>query len=232
MGDLNPVKPYKFTNLAFGGEVKRNLDAYWALKLSVLQGKVGANDAKSNNLQFRDRNLSFFSPLTEVSAQAEFNLFRYIPTISDKIYTPYLFTGVSYTFFNPKTKFEGDTYELNLYRTEGQSLADVYKTEALAIPYGAGIKYNISGKWNLIGEIGYRTVFTDFLDDVSGRYADKAAMTDAISAALSDRSGETTGVYIGATGSQRGDFRKRDTYMFAGISLTYTFITPKCYVFK
>lgn len=230
MGDMNPVKPYKFTNPAFGGQIKRNLDGYWALKLSLLQGKIGANDAKSDNLQLRDRNLSFFSPLTEVSAQVEFNFFRYVPTISDKVYTPYLFTGISYTFFNPKTHFDGDIYELSLYRTEGQTNA--YKTETLAIPYGAGVKYNITGKWNLIGEIGYRTAFTDFLDDVSGRYADKSVMTDATSAALSDRSGETTGVYIGATGSQRGDFRKRDTYMFVGISLTYTFITPKCYVFK
>lgn len=232
MGDLNPVQPLKFTNIAFGGQVKRNLDPYWSLKLSLMQGKIGANDARSSNLQFRDRNLSFFSTIGEVSAQTEFNLFKYIPTISDKIYTPYLFTGVSYIFFNPKTNYAGDTYELNLYRTEGQTLSTMYKKEALAIPYGIGIKYNITGKWNLIGEIGYRTAFTDYLDDVSGRYPDKSAMTDPVSIALSDRSGETSGVYLGATGTQRGDFRKRDTYMFAGISLTYTFITPKCYVFK
>ena len=232
MGDLNPVKPYKLTNMAFGGQLKRNLDGYLALKLGLLKGKIMANDAKSENLQFQQRNLSFFTPLTEVSAQAEFNFFRYVPTISDKIYTPYLFTGISYTFFNPKTVYDGNTYELNLYGTEGQTFSDSYKKEILAIPYGAGVKYNISGKWNLIGEIGFRTAFTDYLDDVSGKYPDKSIMTDPVSVALSDRSGETTGVYVGATGTQRGDFRKRDTYMFAGISLTYTFITPKCYVFK
>jgi hypothetical protein len=230
MGDLNPIQSYKLTKPAFGGLVKRNIDGYWAFKLSLTQGKISADDAKSDNAQFRQRNLSFSSSLTEVSLQTEFNFFRYVPSISEKFYTPYIFTGVSYVFFNPTASYNGNTYQLNDYRTEGQ--ARPYKKEALAIPYGAGIKYNISGKWNLIGEIGYRTAFTDYLDDVSDTYPDKASMNDATRAALSDRSGETTGVYVGATGSQRGDFRKRDTYMFALISLTYTFITPKCYVFK
>jgi hypothetical protein len=232
MGDLNQAKPYKLTNIALGGQLKRNIDGYWALKLAFTQGKIQANDANSDNADFRQRNLSFFSPLSEVSLQTEFNFFRYVPSVSDKLYTPYIFTGISYLFFNPKTSYNGNTYELNTYRTEGQSLVKTYKKEALAIPYGAGIKYNFTTKWSIIGEIGYRTAFTDFLDDVSGVYPDKSTLNDATRVALSDRSGENTGIYTGSAGSQRGDFRKHDTYMFAGISLTYTFLSPRCYVFK
>jgi hypothetical protein len=232
LGDLNQSKPYKLSNIAFGGLIKRNLDPYWSFKFSLLYGKIAANDANSDNTQFQQRNLSFFSQLAELSLQTEFNLFKYVPSISDKVYTPYLFAGVSYVAFNPKARYNGEVYELNPYRTEGQAANERYKTEAVAIPFGAGIKYNIAGKWNIIGELGYRTAFTDFLDDVSGVYPNVALFTNGTAAALSDRSGENTGVYIGATGTQRGDFRKRDTYMFAIISLTYTFITPKCYVFK
>src|ERR1035437_2477783 len=92
IGDLNPVKYYKLTNMAFGAQLKRNLDGYWALKLSLMQGKISAADSLSDNLQFQQRNLSFFSPLLEVSLQVEFNFFRYVPSISEKLYTPYIFT--------------------------------------------------------------------------------------------------------------------------------------------
>jgi hypothetical protein len=232
MGDLNPVKTYKLNKAAYGGQVKRNVAGYFALELSMTRGEIFANDAASDNSYFQQRNLSFFTSLTEISLQTEFNFFQYIPSISQKVYTPYIFTGISDVFFNPKTTFNGNTYELSLYRTEGQALLNPYKTEALAIPYGAGIKYNIAGKWSVVGEIGYRTAFTDFLDDVSGVYPSKALLTDPTRNALSDRSGENTGIYTGTPGSQRGDMRKRDTYMFAGLSLTYTFITPRCYEFR
>jgi hypothetical protein len=46
---------------------------------------------------------------------------------------------------------------------------------------------------------------------------------------LSDRSGEVTGIYTGVPNTQRGDFRKRDTYMFVGIGITYTFVSQKCF---
>ncbi|MXV17787.1 DUF6089 family protein [Hufsiella ginkgonis] len=227
-GDLNPVKLHRATDLAFGGQIKRNFNPVWALKLNIMHGTVRANDAASDDPQNRQRNLSFFSPVTEFGLQLEFNFFKYVPSLSSKLYTPYLFTGVGQVTFNPKTKYDGNTYQLSLYGTEGQNVNDTYRKAAVSVPYGAGVKYNVAGKWSLIGEIGYRTAFTDYLDDVSGRYPDKSLLINATAVALSDRSGEQTGVYTGVYGTQRGDFRKRDTYMFMGISLTYTIIPNKC----
>jgi hypothetical protein len=63
------------------------------------------------------------------------------------------------------------------------------------------------------------------LDDVSGVYPDRTKLQSVLSAALSDRSVNHTGI----VGTQRGDLRPRDTYMFAGFSISYTFITQKCY---
>ncbi len=234
LGDLNPVGVYKFTDLAFGGQVKRNFNGYWSLKLSALHGTMRANDAHSQDPQQRLRNLSFFSPLNEVSLQVEYNFFRYIPSISPKRYTPYLFAGVGRLKFNPKTHYEGNVYQLALYSTEDLP----YKTSAMAVPYGVGMKFNFAGKWSLISELGYRTAFSDYLDDVSGRYPSpsffpiSSTINDPaiqnIKEALSDRSvGQ-----IATPGSQRGDFRKRDSYMFTGVTLTYTFISQKCPVVK
>ncbi|WP_423147274.1 DUF6089 family protein [Rubrolithibacter danxiaensis] len=227
MGDLNPVTPYKVKDISLGGQLKWNIDPYWSIKLGFMHGKIQAADSLSKNEHFKERNLSFYSPVDEVSLQLEFNFFNYIPSVSKKRYSPYLFTGIGTVIFNPKTKLNGDEYELNLYGTEGQDIQNPYKTYALSVPFGAGVKYNITGKWNLIGEIGYRTAFTDYLDDVSNIYPNYSTLINPTAVALSDRSAS----HIGITGTQRGDFRKRDTYMFVGFSLTYTFLSDKCYNF-
>ncbi len=80
-----------------------------------------------------------------------------------------------------------------------------------------------------MADIGYRNPTTDYLDDVSGNYADKARFISPLAAALSDRSGEKTGIYTGAAGTQRGDGRKRDTYLFVNFTLSFTFVTANCY---
>jgi hypothetical protein len=232
MGDLNPAKPYAFNNYAFGAQVKRNFDGYFSLKLNYVHGKIQAADSLSDNEQHRNRNLSFFSPLDEIALHLEFNFFNYIPSLSKKRFSPYLFTGIGATIFNPQTNYKGSTYRLNQYGTEGQELPDTYKLLALSIPYGAGIKYNITGKWNLIGEVGYRTANTDYLDDVSNKYpAYIGSPTPDQLTLLRQNLSDPSKSRIGVSDTQRGDFRKKDTYMFFGVSLTYTFLSQKCYLF-
>lgn len=232
MGDLNPVKPYSVNNMAYGIIAKRNFDGYWSLKLSVLRGKISAADSVSDNEQQRMRNLSFFSPVTEAGLQIEFNFFNYIPSLSRKKYSPYLFAGAGLVIFNPKAHYMGETYELNALLTEDQDPANPYRKYALSVPYGAGFKYNIVRNWTLSAELGYRTTSTDYLDDVSGRYFDVSGLdpsnpADRLRIALSDRS-PGKGFPPNTPGTQRGDFRPRDTYFFTGFTLTYTFLSSKC----
>ncbi len=228
MGDLNQNHPLKLTNPALGLIVKRNFDSNWALRVSALQGKISDNESKSKYQQEVDRNLSFYSPITEGNVLVEFNFFDYGFDYHQKRFTPFLFTGIALTSFNPKTDYNGDTYELKYYKTEGQ--AEEYKTITYSIPFGAGIKYNFGRYINLIGEIGYRNTTTDYLDDVSGIYPNVANMQEndpnktALRLALSDRSA----TIINRSGTQRGDFRKKDSYLFVGLTLSYTFVSQKC----
>jgi len=230
MGDINPVKPYQFTDAAFGAQLKRNFDGYWSAKLNFMQGKVRADDARSSNSYQIQRNLNFHSPISEFSLQVEFNLFNYqpgvLPGYGTRKVSPYLFTGIASFTFNPLTEFNGTEVELRAIQTEAVD----YKKYALSVPYGAGVKYNVKGNLNLIAEIGYRTAFTDYLDDISFRYPDFTVISPAspLTQSLSDRS---LPPQTGTPGTQRGDFRPRDTYMFAGISLTYTFVPIKCPTF-
>lgn len=220
MGDINPRDFYRFNDPAYGLQLKRNFDGYWSAKLNVMQGNIWSSDADSENSYQKSRNLRFYSPLTEASLQVEFNFFKYLAGISRVRITPYLFTGLGAVKFNPKVNLNGTVYELNDYQTEGQQKP--YRDIVMSIPYGLGVKYNITGTWNLIGEVGYRTAFTDYLDDVSQNYPNNLSTLPFIAKSLSDPSGTAI------DGTQRGDYRKRDTYMFAGLSLTFTFVSKKC----
>jgi len=227
MGDLNPNNPVKVSGIALGAFVKRNFDGYLSAKLAYTFGQISANDASSSNPQFRARNLSFVTPLNELAVTGEFNFIKYIPKAGENRYTPFVYLGVGVVGYNPQAKYQGQTYDLRPLMTEGQSKQ--YPGTAISIPYGVGFKYNFAGQWNIVADIGYRNPTTDYLDDVSGKYPDPAKLPSDVSRALSDRSGENTGTYIGTPGTQRGDLRPKDTYMFVGFSISFTFVTSKCY---
>jgi hypothetical protein len=221
MGDLNQNDPFKFSGVAGGAFVRRNFDGYLSLKLGFNYGVIKGADSLSQNAQAFSRNLSFKTQLSELSLTGEFNFMEYVPSVSKNYYTPYVFAGIAYTGYTPQAVYQGQTYDLRTLQTEGVS----YPGSTIAIPFGVGIKYNIAGRLTLGADLGYRIASTDYLDDVSGVYPDRTKLQTALSAALSDRSANHKGV----PGTQRGDLRPKDTYMFLGLSLSYTFITQKCY---
>jgi len=226
MGDLNQYNPVKVSGISAGAFIKRNFDGYLSARLAFNYGIISAADSNSSYAQDRLRNLSFTTTLTELSITGEFNFLEYIPEAGKNIFTPYIFAGVATLTYKPTTIYQGTKYDLSQYQTEGQSKP--YSTTAFSIPFGAGIKYNIAGKFTLAADIGYRKPNTDYLDDVSGFYANTTGFTPTAKA-LADRSGEKTGVYIGSPGSQRGNLDPRDSYFFTQITLSYTFVTQKCY---
>lgn len=229
IGDLNQDKLLKISGLSVGGYAKVNIDPYWAVGLSYTYGKIKANDATSDNNQFRDRNINFKTALNEVSLQVDFNFLNYFAGGGTKRFTPYIFTGIGGVFFSPKGVYNDETYNLRFYQTEGQP--DIYRNYALMIPYGVGVKFQLKERWGLFSQLGYRTAYTDYLDDVSGRYPDPTAWKN--DSYLADRKFLSDPSYskYGAPSVQRGDFRKRDTYMFVGIGISYTFVSQKCYTF-
>ncbi|RZL45308.1 MAG: hypothetical protein EOP00_17740 [Pedobacter sp.] len=230
LGDLNQNNPVKISGISAGAFIKLNFDPYWAVGLHYNYGKIKGADSLSSNAQLNDRNLSFYTPLNEASLLLHFNFFDLFTAGTRKRFTPYIFAGVGVVNFEPKTKYMGKEYLMRLYNTEGQS--ENYKSYAITIPYGGGIKYKKTESLSFFAQIGYRTPLTDYLDDVSGVYPSRNSWPNGgMGSILSDRSGEKTGVYLGDPGTQRGDFRKRDNYMFVGIGISYTFVSQKCFTF-
>jgi hypothetical protein len=173
--------------------------------------------------------------LNEVSLQLDFNFLDYFAGGGTRRFSPFIFAGVGGVLFNPKASYPQHGLEdlvLRHYRTEGQNV--VYRSYAITLPYGAGVKFRIKDNWGLFTQIGYRTAYTDYLDDVSNTYpsANYWSATDRERAEWSKLlSNPSSQDFERLQNTQRGDFRKRDTYMFVGIGISYTFVSQKCYTF-
>jgi len=227
MGDLNQNNPLQISGFSGGAYVKRNFNQYLGVRLNYTYGQIQAKDSESNNAQFRERNLQFKTALNEFSGIVDFNFFNFNIGGGTRQFTPYLFTGAGFVVFKPTVKVDGEKYRLDRLATEGQE--NGYKNVVLTIPYGLGLRYNYKDTWSVFTEIGYRTPFTDYIDDVSGRYPDNPVIrgNGQNQVNLSDPSVNQ----IGYPGTQRGDFRKRDTYLFVSVGISFTFVSSKCYSF-
>jgi hypothetical protein len=213
MGDLNMNKPLKFSGPAIGGFVKLNLDPFWSVGLHYNYGRIKGDNG----------DLKFYSPLHEASAMVDFNFVDFFAGGGEKRFTPYIYAGVGGVIFNPKRKVDDEVKYLRLYRTEDQY--SPYKNYAFSIPYGAGVKFKVKSSLTLFGNLGYRTAYTDYLDDVSKTYR-RITDGDPDRIFLANPSGDPDKI-----GTQRGDSKNRDTYMFTQLGISYTFLCKNCLIF-
>ena len=229
IGEMNPYKHFGTRLKGTGGlAFRNNFDRRWTLRSSIIYGVVEAWDADSDDPWIRNRNLNIKNQLIEGSIQGELNFFNYQLGNREYPFTPYLFGGIAYTRMRPMTLYKGSWYETQPIGTEGQgtSLGDErYKTNIFAVPFGAGIKFNLFAIFGMSIEWGVRKTWTDYIDDVSGKYVDPAQLAELngqLAATLSDRSinrelqGGVNGVN---TGLQRGDPGRKDYYFFGLVSL-------------
>lgn len=229
MGDLNQKNPVDFSGIAFGGYLKRNIDAYWGVGIHYNYGKIKDNDAKSSNANFRDRNINFSSSLHELSAIVDFNFLDYFAGGGQRDFSPFLFAGIAGVKFNPKAVYQNQEYELRYYHTEGVQ----YRTAAISIPFGVGVKYRISEKLGLFSQLGYRRAFTDYIDDVAENYPVNAVYgkVDSNHPVRINLSNPSQNPQFINPGGQRGDHVKKDTYLFFHMGISYVFLSDKCFTF-
>lgn len=224
-GDLSPGKLKtslgKF-HVAFGGFGRYNINNYFSVKLGLNFATLSGDDAKEG----RRRNLNFRTNLIELGVTGEWNILGYQPYALQRVFSPYIFGGVGFFHFNPRTQDDdGEWVNLQSIGTEGQGMtgfSSKYSLFEVVIPFGIGAKYAISDTWNVGIEFGFRKTFTDYLDDVSGNYVDEEALiagNGPLAAALANRSGEPI-----VAGTGRGNDAVHDWYIIAGITLSYNFL--------
>jgi Domain of unknown function (DUF6089) len=237
-GDLNPNYNFRAIEPAIGIFYRRFFNPYIGVRADFHFIQVGYSDAYSNNAFQKARNLSFNSNVWEFTLQGDFNFFKFIPGTSHR-FTPYITFGAGIFLFNPYAYYQGNKYYLEPLGTEGQgSFAypnrKFYALQALCIPVGAGVKYNVNKKINVGFEVVQRFTSTDYLDDVSTTYAGAAVFPtlpngqSSIAYILQDRSNWNGQTPIGTMGRQRGDSKNKDQYLTFELNISFLISAYRC----
>lgn len=228
-GDLSPYKIFStdICKPSLGLMFKRNYNRRWNYRFGFYYGNLYGNDKLSNNKFQQERNLSFYSHIYEFSSCMEFNFFPFEIGSPKYIATFYLFGGIGVFNFNPYVNYNNEKVSLQPLTTEGQETSGsdtkAYKLTQPCIPFGFGGKLSLAKNLGLSIEIGLRKLFTDYLDDVSGNYADARRLFKERSATSENLSGSIrrTSFNAGNAGRQRGFSWNKDWYSISGITLTY-----------
>ena len=142
---INPSEP------AYGIVYKWNKSERHAWRFSYVQSSIIGSDSESQNDVKKLRNLSFNNKLKEFSAGLEFNFNEFDLFSSDRQFTPYIYSGISY-FFYSENYFVGKNLKLDS------------EASILAIPIVLGLKTKLSKSLILGLEAGARYSFTDNID--------------------------------------------------------------------
>ncbi len=250
MGDSkNEGRPFiydlqwKLTGLNFGGYVRYHYTPMIAFRANFIYGRLSGADSLSENPERSNRNLHFKSHVIELSGLLEIQLYKTsgirgfknvlrsasvskrIGKNQAEIYV-YGFIGIGMFHFNPKAEYKGKWYSLQPLGTEGQGVPGSekkYKRIQACIPMGLEAFFTTNPKVYRIGlELGWRYTFSDYIDDISGKYADPDQIekyNGSIARALSSRA--VVDPANASKGSPRGDPKDKDSYIFTVINFTY-----------
>ena len=235
-GELNRTH-FSQADYSIGGIFKQDFpNDRISLRFQLLFNQLKADDFKSESVHQLNRNLSFKSSVIEFGPVLEIDFFKFHPGQNNPAKaafgTPYFMGGINFMRMNPKTLHNGEWIELQPLGTEGQgtllSSQKKYSLNQIVIPFGIGIKVNLSHHSSFSIEYSFRKTFTDYLDDVSGLYpnlGDLEFESGKLARELSDRARTPKGVNQTSYGLQRGNPADKDWYSVFGFSITYEFFS-------
>lgn len=208
-----------FTRPAIGLSFTHRFGPRYSVKGNFMYGTLRGSDTDSadpndsNGKSRYVRNLSFRNNIKELSVVGVVDLYKNESTYISRVKgTPYAFLGIAGFHHNPQAQAPatdlngqplaeaGEWVNLRPLGTEGQNAildpSDVnsgikkYSSVQIAIPFGAGVRFRINEVIDFEAEIGFRYLFTDYIDDVSRNYVDLSKLDSELARAMSYRSGE------------------------------------------
>jgi opacity protein-like surface antigen len=200
-------------NIQINGKVSVDLD--------YTNAKLSGNDRY--NPFNRKRNLSFKSNTDAITLKGNYDFFD----INNNFFSPYVFAGISYFKFSPYIDLEnGSRIYLQEYATEGQGFFQnrvPYSLNEWSFPFGAGLHFAFSKKFQLKLFAEYRPTTTDYLDDVSTTYVDKNQLIfyKGLNAPSIAYKGDLlpNGDPYPSAGTTRGNPDDNDSYFIAGATI-------------
>lgn len=184
----------------FMGGYRYKLNEVFNAKGALTFAQLYGSDRFSGDPHRLSRNLSFRSPIVELTAMGEAFFIREKTSKRYRVrgikgalgsgISAYVTAGVGVFWFNPRGRFDGNEaipgdgkwYSLRPLGTEGQGLPGEkkrYSPISVCIPMGIAAKYSINRNISISLEYSVRLTFTDYLDDVSTNYYDPVAIADA-----------------------------------------------------
>ncbi len=161
------------TRWAFGGFARRKLNRSFSISTGLMYMRLQGADALTESYRpRRGRNLNFRNDLIEWYLRPEFTIFQDNDVGGRGRYKTdfrlFGYVGVGVYYHSPKGQInrEGAFYNLQPLNTE---LAD-YSRIGASIPAGIGLHFTKKRRHRYGFDIGWRTTFTDYIDDVSTTY--------------------------------------------------------------
>lgn len=204
LGDLNPKTNVTSMNLGmtsfgFGFDATFKIAQNIRFRTTLSYGRIKGDDRSSadpndGKAVFRyARNLHFRNDLIELGQQVVYDIvpgrgrfYRRAVTV------PYLFTGTSIIYSNPKARTPEDLGDkwvaLRPLQTEGRK----YSGMTIAIPVGGGVRFKLNDRIDIAVEASIRFTFTDHLDDVNGNYANINDLSSDLAKRMFNRTAEPT----------------------------------------
>ena len=214
-----------FASLGARYDFSEHISARSYFSLTSLQA-----DDKKGTPVMQERNLNFKTKVFDWELTGQYSLFSF----NDKWWSPYVFAGIGFFHFKPYTTDPGGAKVfLQPLSTEGQGFAagvKPYKLMQIHIPLGIGAEYSLNEDMRLGVEIGYRKIFTDYLDDVSGEYIDEAlllAERGAQAVELAWRGDEKGGPPYPPAGTVRGNPKYNDGYYYIAVTYSMRLVLDK-----
>jgi hypothetical protein len=224
-------QPYTFDNsrFAIGFGAEYNVSTRINLKAMLHITSLTADDKDNIKPYLLGRNLNFTTNLTELGITAHYDLLNF----DTHNIVPYVFGGIAIFHFNPFTydSLGAKTY-LQPLSTEGQGLTGIatevkpYSLTQWSIPFGGGFKCRINEMVSISLELGLRKLFSDYIDDLSSTYVDKAALLaqrgpKAVSLAYRGDELKTNPGTYPTGGTVRGGAKSKDWYYFTLLTASF-----------
>ena len=244
------------TKFAAGFWYRYKVHPVISLKANLMLIRIGGADSLSDYVNRRGRNLHFRNDIYELSIQGAYHFIDakqinnrgWLKQSRGRLrldFCSYAFIGGGFFYHNPKAKYLDKWYALQPLGTEGQgriekadesgnmAVFEKYKRFQANVLGGIGFYYTVKRYWRFGIEAGVRMTFTDYLDDISTRYAPGDVLNDgtengAYAEILSNRSQNAEELTGGLFSSEnygetrlRGEPDNNDWYMFAVVTGGY-----------
>ncbi len=144
--DYSSIKVLQSVKPCFGAFYRYNFNTRYSLRFSALYSNVGAKGYLNNPSE----ELSFQKPYIDLGASFEVNYLDYLLGNNTMKFSPYLFYGAGFSFFE---------------QNEGILLVTGN------VHFGTGVKYSINKRIGIGFEASARKLFNDELDNLDNPYS-------------------------------------------------------------